>query len=88
MPQIVLVVDDDSSIVYTIKSILLKNGYEVITGTNGDEALKLIKNNKPDLIITDLAMPVMDGWYFRMKVREDPRLKTTPIIIISGLLAP
>ncbi len=86
MPQIVLVVDDDSSVAHTLKSILLKNGFEVITATNGDEAIKLIKTSKPDLIITDLAMPVMDGWYFKMKVREDKRLKTTPIIIISGLL--
>ena len=86
MPQIVLVVDDDSSIAHTLKSILLKNGFEVITATNGEEALKLIKTNKPDLIITDLVMPVMDGFYFRMKLREDLRFKTTPIIIISGLL--
>jgi len=88
MSKIVLVVDDDSSIVHTIKSILLKSGYEVITGTNGDEALKLIKNTKPDLIITDLVMPVMDGWHFKMKVRNELRFKTTPIIIISGLLVP
>jgi DNA-binding response OmpR family regulator len=86
MPQIVMVVDDDSSIAHTLKSILLKSGYEVITATDGEEALKLIRTNKPDLIITDLVMPVMDGWYFKMKVREDKRFKTTPIIIISGLL--
>jgi len=86
MPQIVLVVDDDSSIAHSLKSILSKNGFEVITATDGEEALKLIKTNKPDLIITDLVMPVMDGWYFKMKVREDQRHKTTPIIILSGLL--
>jgi DNA-binding response OmpR family regulator len=86
MPQIVLVVDDDSSIAHTLRSILLKSGFEVITATDGEEALKMIKTNKPDLIITDLVMPVMDGWYFKMKVREDKRLKTTPIIILSGLL--
>lgn len=88
MPQIVLVVDDDNSIAHALKSILSKNGFEVITATNGDEALDLIKTSKPDLIITDLVMPVMDGWYFKMKVREELRFKTTPIIIISGLLVP
>ncbi len=86
MPKIILVVDDDSSILHIISSILLKNGYEVITAPNGAVALELIKTNKPDLVITDLVMPVMDGWYFSMKVRENLRFKTTPIIVISGLL--
>ena len=88
MPQIVLVVDDDSSIVHALKSILLKNNFQVITANNGDEALKLIKNNIPDLIITDLIMPVMDGWHFNMRIRNEIRLKATPIIVISNLLMP
>ncbi len=88
MPQIILVVDDDNSIALTLKTALLKDGYEVITATNGDEALNLIKTTVPDLIITDLVMPVMDGWYFNMNVRKDKRFKTTPIIILSSLLSP
>ena len=86
MPQIILAVDDDKSILHTLTSILSKNGYEVITATNGEEALELLKNTSPDLIISDLAMPTMDGWYFKMKVRHDERLKTIPIIILSGML--
>ncbi|MDE1920044.1 MAG: response regulator [Candidatus Omnitrophica bacterium] len=88
MSQIILVVDDDRSIVHTLKSILLKNGFEVLTANNGEEALKLIKTNRPDMVITDLMMPVMDGWYLSMNVRRDPRFKKTPIIVISGILNP
>jgi DNA-binding response OmpR family regulator len=87
MPQIILAVDDDKSILHTLKSVLLKSGYEVITATNGEEALQLLKNTNPDLIISDLIMPMMNGWYFKMKVRHDQRLKTTPIIILSGMVA-
>ena len=87
MSQIILVVDDDKNILHTLKSILSKSGYEVITATDGEEALVLLKNTSPDLIITDLVMPTMNGWYFKMKVRQDDRFKTTPLIILSGLLA-
>ncbi len=85
-PKKILVADDDTDIVYIIKSTLEKNGYEVITASDGSQALKLIKTNVPDLMIVDLTMPVMNGWAFNMKVREDKRYKTTPIIILSGLL--
>ena len=86
MPQKILVVDDDQDIVYILKSTLQKNGYEVVTAGNGEQALKLVETFVPDLMITDLTMPVMNGWYFSMKVRADARYKTTPIIIMSGLL--
>jgi CheY-like chemotaxis protein len=80
-------VDDDKSILHTLKSLLLKSGYEVITAPNGEEALQLLKNANPDLIISDLVMPMMNGWYFKMKVRNDERFKTTPIIILSAMVA-
>src|SRR5580698_10453912 len=86
MSQKILVVDDDEDIVYMLKSTLQKNGYEVITAADGEQALGLIKTNIPDLMITDLTMPVMNGWHFSMKVRGDVRYKTTPIIILSALL--
>jgi two-component system, OmpR family, alkaline phosphatase synthesis response regulator PhoP len=86
MPQKILVVDDDKDIVYILKSTLQKNGYDVLTAADGVQALALIKTDVPDLMITDLTMPNMNGWYFSMKVRADARYKNTPIIILSGLL--
>jgi DNA-binding response OmpR family regulator len=86
MPQKILVVDDDKDIVYMLKTGLEANGYEVITAIDGQKALELIKTDVPDLMITDLTMPNMDGWHFSMKVRTDARYKKTPIIILSGLV--
>ena len=86
MPHKILLVDDDEDMVYILKSVLVSKGYEVFTAVNGEEALKLIKTKVPDLMIVDLTMPVMDGWHFSLKVRSDSRYKTTPIIILSGLL--
>lgn len=86
MPKI-LVVDDDQDIVYMIKSVLEKKGYEVQTASDGEEALKLVKINVPDLMIADLSMPVMDGWRLSMKVRQDERCKDLVIIVLSGLIA-
>ncbi|MDE1921341.1 MAG: response regulator [Candidatus Omnitrophica bacterium] len=86
MPHKILVVDDDKDTVYFLKTTLQKEGYEVATAPNGEQALNALKDYVPDLIISDLTMPVMNGWYFSMKVRSDERYKTTPIIILSGLL--
>jgi len=83
----ILVVDDDQDMVFMIKSVLEKNGFEVATSCDGHEALKAIKFNAPDLMIIDLTMPVMDGWRLSMKVREDARYKELPIIVLSGLVA-
>lgn len=85
-PKKILVVDDDTDMVYILKSTLEKNGYAVITALDGGQALNLIKNDVPDLMIVDLTMPIMNGWSFNMKVHEDKRYKDTPIIILSGLL--
>lgn len=83
----ILIVDDDQDIVYMIKSVLEKKGYEVETAADGVQALKAVKANVPDLMIIDLSMPVMDGWRLSMKVRQDERCKKLPIIVLSGLLA-
>src|ERR1035441_4798212 len=86
MLQKILVVDDDESIRLFLDESLKKNGYKVITAANGEETLRLINTDSPALMIVDLSMPVINGWYFTMKVRMDPRYMNKPIIILSGLL--
>src|ERR1700679_1655059 len=82
----ILVVDDDLDIIYMVKAIMEKNVHEVATAYDGYQALKLIKNFVPDLMIVDLTMPEIDGWRLSMKVRQDERCKNIPIIVLSGLL--
>ncbi len=86
MPKKILVVDDDQDIVFMLKSVLEKDGFEVTTASDGNQALNLIKTLVPDLMIVDLTMPVMSGWRFTSKVRQNERYTKTPIIVLSGLI--
>lgn len=58
----VLVVDDDTSILDTVSSILSGEGYEVVSATSGKEALEAVARKQPVVILLDMRMPVMDGW--------------------------
>src|SRR5260370_27778260 len=62
--RLVLVVDDDPDILQTLALCLSTEGYRVLTASNGQEALELLKENKPHALLLDLMMPVMDGWQF------------------------
>ena len=87
MPEKILVVEDDNDFSEILKAALEKNGgYEVVTALDGYAALKTLKTYVPDLMIVDLTMPVMTGWHFSMKVRQNERFAKTPIIVLSGML--
>jgi CheY-like chemotaxis protein len=81
----VLVVDDDPDIRESLGSILTEEGYFVRTARNGVEALQRMADQPPDLVLLDLMMPVLDGWHVMRIVRADPRLRHTPIIVLSAL---
>lgn len=80
----VLVVDDSRTILKLVEGGLAKAGYQVITALNGDAALKVLKERKPDLIISDLDMPVMDGFELRDRIIEDPKMSSIPFIVMSA----
>ncbi len=78
----ILVVDDESSITDLVYSILTEKGYEVTTAKDGNEGLKVFESVKPDLVITDIVMPDMEGIEFMrslVKIR-----KALPVIVMSG----
>jgi len=79
----ILAVDDEPPILLLLKRNLSARGYEVITATNGEEALVEIENKPPDLIILDLMMPRKDGLEVTLEVRTRLGL-TTPIIVLSA----
>jgi CheY-like chemotaxis protein len=85
MSKKILVIDDDADLVYIVKSFLEKHGYTVAVASDGNNALETVKTFIPDLIIVDLNMPVLGGWHFTSKIRQDPHYKDTPIIVLSGL---
>lgn len=80
----VLVVDDEPSIRQLLVDALDAEGYEVTTATNGAHALASLEKHVPDVILLDLAMPIMDGFTFRLRQLERPALAIVPVIVISA----
>jgi CheY-like chemotaxis protein len=82
----VLIVEDDADLREMMDQLLTLEGYQPETATNGKEALDYLKGGgRPDLILLDLMMPVMDGWEFRRRQREDPQLSQLPVVVLSAL---
>ncbi|MCX8127639.1 MAG: response regulator [Synergistetes bacterium] len=80
----ILVVDDSTIILKIIESTLTNAGFHVITSDNGKQALLKAKAEKPDLILTDIMMPEMDGLTLCEEIRKDPYTQRIPIIIVSA----
>ncbi len=81
MRKKILVVDDDATFVRLVDQVLTDKGYEVLTASNGQEALRLLFVHKPDLVLLDVVMPGMDGWQACSRIRD---ISDVPIIILSG----
>ena len=83
MPRI-LAVDDEPNIVRLIQVNLERHGYTVETANNGAQALAKIKANRPDLLVSDVMMPEMDGFELLANVRRDPTLTDLPVIMLTA----
>ena len=81
----ILVVDDDPDILDALVEILEAEGYQADRARNGQEALERLHESRPTLILLDLMMPVMDGWEFAQKLKEEPgELAQTPVVVLSA----
>jgi chemosensory pili system protein ChpA (sensor histidine kinase/response regulator) len=80
----VLVVDDDLPIQSIVADVLTEVGYEVLLANNGAEALRHLRARVPDVMITDLRMPVLDGWSLVQMCRAEPTLKDVPVVVITA----
>ena len=83
-PVKVLVVDDEEAGRYLIGSILRPHGYDVTFAVDGIDALEQLAREIPDLIITDVLMPRMDGYKFCVRLRSDPRTRDIPIVVCTA----
>jgi CheY-like chemotaxis protein len=81
----ILVIDDEEDIRKMFQRLLSEEGYEVLTAAQGQEGLSLMEEELPDLVVLDIAMPVMDGYQFLEKVKGDPRTRGIPVIVISAV---
>lgn len=84
MPKRILIIDDEPHIVKTIKDRLEFAGYTVITAYDGEEGLKKVNEEKPDLILLDILMPKMDGYNFLRALKLDENIKDIPVIILTA----
>jgi CheY-like chemotaxis protein len=80
-----LIADDAITFRDTIVTMLSRAGHEIVTAGTGVEALAACRARRPDLILLDLAMPLMSGMAFLRTIRADPLLKAIPVIVLSGL---
>jgi two-component system alkaline phosphatase synthesis response regulator PhoP len=80
----IIIVDDEEHIRELLKFNLENSGYSTIYADNGIDALKLIKSERPQLILLDLMLPGMDGYDVCKEVRKDNNISTTPIIMITA----
>ena len=81
--QKILIVDDDEDL-HTLYGLYLQGeSFQILRAFNGKEALELLDKEKPDLIVLDMIMPVMDGEEFFVKLRTEKNIKDIPVIIAS-----
>ncbi|MBN1392535.1 MAG: response regulator [Sedimentisphaerales bacterium] len=80
----VLVVDDEADIVSTVKYRLEFCEFEVVTASNGKEGLEKAASEKPDVILLDISMPVMDGHEMLARLKNSPDIKDIPVIVVSA----
>lgn len=81
----ILIVDDEEDVVAYLKTVLKDNGYHPISTTAGDEVLALAREHRPDLICLDISMPPPTGVRIYRQLRDDPELKTIPVIMVTGV---
>lgn len=79
--QLVLVADDDAPILRLVRTKLQADGYGVITAMNGEEAVNLFEEERPDIVVLDLMMPVMDGYDAMQRIRQ---AADVPIVILTA----
>jgi len=88
MKQKILLIEDTPDVLENLLEFLDMEGYEVQGATNGSEALEQLQNFTPNLIITDLRMPEMDGFTFLQNVKSNPVHNTIPVLVFSANATP
>ena len=84
MPKKILAVDDEKFIVRLVQVTLERQGYQVVTASDGKEALEKVESEKPDLVVLDVMMPYMDGFEVLQTLRRDPATRDIPVIMLTA----
>lgn len=87
-PAKILVVEDNPDNLALVRFLLERTGYQVFTAGNGLEALRLARENHPDLMLLDLAIPELDGWATARALKADPNTRDIPIVALTAYTMP
>lgn len=85
MSRTILLADDHEDNRYALLTVLAREGYRTLGASNGQEAVDLCRAHLPDLVLMDLAMPVMDGRTALRLLKEDPRTAHIPVIVLTAM---
>jgi CheY-like chemotaxis protein len=80
----VLIVDDIPINIILLKTMLARTNVRILTAINGQEALDTVRDLRPDVVLLDIQIPIMDGWEVLKEIKADPELKETAVIIVSA----
>jgi two-component system cell cycle response regulator DivK len=84
MMKRILCVEDNEDNVYVMRTRLGRAGYTVLIAADGEQGLAMAAAEKPDLIVMDLSLPVLDGWEATRRLKADPETKDIPIVALSS----
>lgn len=84
-PPLILVVDDDADFIEVIRAKLQAAHFNTIEANNGEEAISIVKDHKPDLVLMDIQMPVLDGIEAATKILENKETANTRILFLTNL---
>ena len=84
MSKRILVVDDEADSRRILRDLLASTDYEMTEAVNGEQALAAVAKQRPDLILMDIQMPVLDGYEATRRIKADPALKDVPIIVVTS----
>ncbi len=88
MASKIIVIDDDPVIQKLIALTLRREGYEVVTASNGSEGLRKVQETNPNLVVLDISMPGLDGYQVCQYLRGDPATVNLPIIMVTAMTRP
>jgi len=84
MSSKIMVVDDEPDTVGLVTLVLESEGYEIMPAYNGKDALDMLNDTKPDLILLDIMMPDIDGWDVYRSIRENNETKDIPVVMLTA----
>jgi len=80
----VLVVEDEPDVAELIRYNLVKEGWEVLTAGSGADALRRVRDARPDVVLLDIMVPKLNGWEMCRRLKEDPETRAIPVIMVTG----